>query len=65
MCFPIKYAQSFKLDVIAYYKQGYSYHQTAKCFNIASHKTVEAWVKLFDSCNTPYHYLQHHRKIPQ
>ncbi|AKG15665.2 hypothetical protein AAX09_06650 [Moraxella bovoculi] len=43
-----KYTTDFKLSVIAYYLNRYSYKQTAKYFNLA-HKTVELWVKLYQA----------------
>ncbi|WP_156471122.1 helix-turn-helix domain-containing protein, partial [Moraxella lacunata] len=42
------YTTDFKLSVIEYYLNHYSYHQTAKHFNL-NHKTVELWVKLYQA----------------
>lgn len=43
-----KYTTDFKLSVIAHYYNHHSYNQTAKQFDL-DHKTVELWVKLYQT----------------
>lgn len=43
-----KYTTDFKLSVIARYQSNHSYKRTAQHFNL-DHKTVELWVKLYQT----------------